>query len=105
MKQYGCLMPVAAALILAGCATRGLNHKTTTTYPDGRVVVEEISAKVNSFCYDSTLEGFAWDSCASNTSVRVEKHGSTGGASNVVAICAASEKWAEAIKATAAAAK
>ena len=28
-----------------------------------------------------------------------------GGASNVVAICAASEKWAEAIKATAAAAK
>jgi len=96
---------VVAVAFLAGCATRGFEHKTTTTYPDGRVVVEEIKAKVNSLCYDSTLGGFAWESSPSNTSVRVDKHGSTGGMSNVVAITEAAGKWADAIKATAEAAK
>ena len=105
MKMIRIGLVMLAAVVLAGCATRGFDHKTTTTYPDGRVVVEEIKAKVNSLCYDSTLEGFAWESSASNTSVRVDKHGSTGGMSNVVAITEAAGKWADAIKATAEAAK
>ena len=100
-----CIGMIAALLIAAGCATRSLHHKTTKTMTDGTVIETEITAHVNSFCYDSSLEGFVWDSSASNTSVRVDKHGSTGGATNVAVVTEASGKWADAIKATAEAAK
>jgi hypothetical protein len=105
MKKIRIGLAMLAAVVLAGCATRSLHHKTTKTLADGTVVVTEITAKVNSFCYDSSLEGFAWDSSASNTSVRVNKHGSTGGATNVAVVTEAAGKWADAIKALAEAAK
>lgn len=96
------IVPVVIALT-GGCAARLYENKVTTTFPDGRVVVEEVRAKVDSFCYDSSLEGFEWTS--SNVTVRVNRHGSSGGVSNVVAICNVLEKTADAAKAVAEATK
>lgn len=91
-------------LLTAGCATRYLDYAVTKTQSDGVVVKTEVKAHVNSFCYDSSLEGFEWIEDRTNTTVRVARHGSTGGASNVVAVTTASGKWADAVKATAEAA-
>ena len=92
-------------LLTAGCATRYLDYTVTKTQPDGVVVKTEVKAHVNSFCYDSSLEGFEWVADATNTTVRVDKHGSTGGATNVAVIAEAAGKWADATKAAAAAVK
>jgi hypothetical protein len=55
--------------------------------------------------YDSSLEGFEWSSTPSNLTVRVAKHNSSGGSSNVVAVCHTVEKGFDAIKAVADATK
>ena len=108
MKNYQSLsisIGLIVGTLLAGCATRHFERKTITTYPDGRTVIEEVKATDKSFCYDSTLEGFSWDSSPSNTSIRVDKHDSTGGETNVAVIAVAVGKGFDALKATAEVAK
>lgn len=103
-KAIGIVTLIAMAgafLVNTGCAMRNFAYTTTTTHPDGRVVVAEIKASVNSLGYDSSLEGFLWDAGPSNTLVRVDKHSSSGGSTNLAAVCATVQKGFDAVAAAA----
>lgn len=84
-------------LVCAGC----LSGKIDVTDPNGR----HVAANIDALAHDADIEGFEWIGTESNTVVRVTRYVTTGGNSNLTAVCAASQAWAEAIKAAAEAAK